>query len=77
VPGFAPCSVLCPDYQVVVNLIAHTTTANGLSVRARLDRRYYPTGVKVTDDELAEIHINPAKIHGAWNYTISPRSLKN
>ena len=65
------------SYQVVVNLIAHTTTANGLSVRARLDRRYFPTGVKVTDDEFAAIHIKPAKFHGTWNYTIAPRSLKN
>ena len=64
------------SYQVVVNLIAHTTTGNGLSVRAQLDRRYYPIGVKVTDDEFAEIHITAAKFHGAWNYTISPRSHK-
>jgi transposase len=63
-------------YQVVVNLIAHTTTSKGLSVRARLDRRYYPTGVKVSDDDLAAIHIKCAQFHGTWNYTIAPRSGK-
>ena len=64
------------SYQVVVNLIAHTTTSKGLSVRARLDRRYYPTGVKVSDGDLAAIHIKPAQFHGTWNYTIAPRCGK-
>ncbi|MFS8067001.1 MAG: ISAzo13 family transposase [Byssovorax sp.] len=65
------------SYKVVVNLIAHTSTSNGLSVRARLDRRCYPTGIKVTDKELAEVRMKPAKFHGAWNYTITPRVLEN
>jgi len=64
------------SYQVVVNLIAHTTTSKGLSVRARLDRRYYPTGVRVSDGDLAAIHIKPAQFHGTWNYTIVPRCGK-
>ena len=64
------------SYQVVVNLIAPTTTSKGLSVRARLDRRYYPTGVKVSDDDLATIHIKTAQFHGTWNYTITPRCGK-
>ncbi|MEO7591151.1 MAG: ISAzo13 family transposase [Byssovorax sp.] len=65
------------SYQVVVNLIAHTSTSNGLSVHARLDRRCYPTGIKVTDNELAAVRMKPAKFHGAWNYTITPRGLGN
>src|SRR5262249_22149248 len=65
------------SYQVVVGLIAHTSTAGGLKVNARLDRRHYPTGIKVTEDELAAVHITPAKFHGSWNYTIAPTGVKN
>jgi hypothetical protein len=65
------------SYQVVVNLIAHTTTTNGLKLRARLDRRYYQTGIKVTKDELASVHMTPAKFHGDWNYTIAPTGVRN
>jgi transposase len=64
------------SYQVVVNLIAHTSTSNGLTVRAWLDRRYYPTGVKVSNKDFAAIRIRPAKFHGTWNYTILPRRLE-
>ena len=62
--------------QVVVNLIAHTTTANGLKVHARLDRHYYQTGIKVTKDEFAAVHLTPAKFHGNWNYTIAPIGIE-
>jgi len=65
------------SYQVVVNLIAHTSTMNGLRVHARLDRSYYPIGIKVTKNEFAAIHIKPAKFHGTWNYTITPRCHRN
>jgi transposase len=65
------------SYEVVVNLIAHTSTASGLKVRAGLDRQCYPTGIKVTDNELAAVHLKPAQFHGNWNYTITPRVLKN
>jgi transposase len=64
-------------YQVVVSLIAHTSTTGGLRVNARLDRRHYPTGIKVTEGELAAIHITPAKFHGDWNYTIAPTGANN
>jgi transposase len=65
------------SYQVVVSLIAHTSTTGGLKVNARLDRRHYPTGIKVTEDDLAAVHITPAKFHGNWNYTIAPTGAKN
>src|SRR5215468_954862 len=52
-------------YQVVVNLIAHTTTTNGLKIHARLDRRHYQTGIKVTRDEWAAVNVKPDKFHGA------------
>ena len=61
------------SHEVIVNLIANTSTRAGLHVQAELDTRSYETGVKVTDDELATIKIKRAKFHGDWNYTIPPR----
>jgi transposase len=60
------------SHQVVVDLIANTTTRTGLKVRARLDEGYYPTGVKVTDKQLAAVPINRHRFHGDWNYTVKP-----
>jgi hypothetical protein len=58
---------------VVVNLIGNTTTRTGLKVRAELDTNTYPTGIEVSDEELAAVNIKRARFHGDWNYTISPR----
>ena len=60
------------SHQVVVDLIANTTTRTGLKVRAQLDEGYYPTGVKVTDKQLAAVPITRHKFHGDWNYTLPP-----
>jgi len=60
------------DYETVVNLISRTTTAAGLKVSCRLDRRKYKTGRKVTDEEMRRLHLRPAVFHGEWNYTIRP-----
>jgi transposase len=62
------------SHQVVVNLIANTTTRSGLKVRAHLDSGYYPTGRKVTDKELAAVPITKHSFQGEWNYTIAPRT---
>ena len=58
---------------VVVNLIGNTRTRTGLKVQAELDTNSYPTGIKVSDEELAAVKIKRAKFHGDWNYTIMPR----
>lgn len=62
------------DYETVVRLIANTTTAKGLTVKCRLDRRKYPRGQEISDEELAAIHITPQRFHGEWNYIIRPRT---
>jgi hypothetical protein len=62
------------SHQVIVNLIAATTTKAGLRVRAEVDPGRYPKGVKVTDKEVASIRIERDRFHGDWNYTILPRS---
>ena len=63
------------DYQTVVGLIASTTTAKGLKVTCRLDRRKYTVGRKVTEDQMASINIAPLRFHGEWNYVIHPHKL--
>ncbi len=60
------------SHEVVVNLIANTTTRTGLKVRAHLDQGYYPTGTKVTDKELAAVPIAKHGFQGDWNYTVTP-----
>ena len=60
------------DYETIVNLISRTTTAKGLQVTCRLDRRKYPTGRKVTDEEIRRVNLQQNKFHGEWNYTIHP-----
>ena len=64
------------DYETVVRLIASTTTAKGLTVACRLDRRKYPTGRRVTDEEFSAVNVKPLAFHGEWNYTIHPKIQK-
>jgi hypothetical protein len=61
------------SHEVVINLIAHTTTKSGLNIRAELDKRQYQTGIKVSHEEMQNVNIKRAEFHGEWNYTISPR----
>jgi hypothetical protein len=61
------------DYETVVRLIAGTTTAKGLTVICRLDRRMYPAGRKVTDEEFDRVNLRPRAFHGEWNYLILPK----
>lgn len=63
------------DYETIVRLIATTTTAKGLTVTCRLDRRRYPTGRRVSDAEIASVNLQPRAFHGEWNYTIRPHQL--
>lgn len=57
---------------VVVNLIANTTTSQGLKIKANLDERHYETGKKVSDREIASVNVIPDDFHGDWNYVIKP-----
>ena len=63
-------------HEVIVELIAVTTTAHGLTVQAELDTGVYPLKVKLSDAELATVQINPHPFHGEWNYTISSQQIK-
>ncbi len=60
------------DYKTVVKLIASTKTKAGLKVKARLDRKKYKKGIKISNTEIKKINIKRNKFHGEWNYTIRP-----
>ena len=57
---------------VIVNLIGHVRTSEGLRIKSELDTNSYPKGIKVSDEELAGVRLRKAKFHGDWNYTIVP-----
>jgi hypothetical protein len=59
-------------HDVVVDLIANTTTRTGLTIRAKLDKRSYPTGLSVTDEQLADLNLERGTFHGDWNYAVAP-----
>ena len=61
------------SHEVIVNLIANTTTRSGLRVQAELDTDRYEPGIKVTDAELAAVRIRKNDFHGDWNYAIRQR----
>ncbi len=64
------------SYQVIIDLIAATTTTKGLTVQSVLDENQYEKGRVVTDAELAAVHLRPDAFHGDWNYTILPGASK-
>ena len=65
------------SHEVIINLIAATTTSTGLKVYAQLDKRPYPTKIEVTDEQLAAVNITRHSFHGEWNYTISPSVIES
>jgi len=62
------------SHEVIVNLIAATSTRTGLKVYARLDERSYPRQLVVTDEQLAAVNLKGHEFHPEWNYTIAPTS---
>ena len=62
------------SFQVIVDLIASTTTETGLKVLCELDPTAYPKGVAVTDQQTASLNMTRGQFHGERNYTIKLRS---
>ncbi|WP_407079788.1 ISAzo13-like element transposase-related protein, partial [Candidatus Hakubella thermalkaliphila] len=60
------------SHEVIVKLIAATTTKTGLKVECGVDSNGYPQGIKVTDKELRAVNLTKDAFHGEWNYTIKP-----
>jgi hypothetical protein len=65
------------SYETVVNLIGNTTNRGGLVVRARLDRRSYPVGRKVSAQEMRALKIDPGSFRGDWNYVVRSRTQES
>lgn len=63
------------SFETVIELISHTTTRQGLTVTAVKDSNSYPTGIKISDEDLAALNIRRESFHGDWNYTIQPQAL--
>ena len=62
------------NHEVIINLISATTTKNGLRVESRLDTNLYPKGIKISDQQMADVHLRREDFHGDWNYSILPRN---
>ncbi len=60
--------------RTIIELISSTTTKTGLSIQADYDPNWYPTGVKITNKQLAAVPLEPHEFHGEWNYTITAQS---
>jgi hypothetical protein len=60
-------------YEFMLELIRHTTTKTGLTVNAILDQNPYPTGIKISDEEMNQLNIERDEFHPEWNYTIRPQ----
>jgi len=63
------------SHEIIINLIANTTTQKGLKIQAEIDTGLYRKGIKVTNRELAKVNVKKADFHGEWNYTIMPSKL--
>ena len=61
----------------IISLIGATSTEAGLRVRAEVDPGLYPTGVTVTDEQMAALNLERHPFHGEWNYTIRPKGRKS
>jgi hypothetical protein len=61
--------------RTIIVLISATATTTGLIIQADYDPNWYPTGIKITDKQLAAVPLDPHDFHGEWNYTINAQSV--
>lgn len=63
------------DYETVLKFVRTTSTQTGLRVRAHLDKKAYPTGLKITQVQKTQINLKPCRARSRWNYTITPHPI--
>jgi len=63
------------SHQVIISLIAATTTGSGRTVHVRFDETEYPNAIKVSDEQREAVNLTDHAFHPEWNYTISPNAL--
>jgi hypothetical protein len=61
--------------DTIVNLIANTRTTKGLTIKSALDQKAYEKGIKISDEEMAQLRISLGEFHGEWNYSIHPKRV--
>jgi len=61
------------SHEVVIQLIANTTTQAGLKIFAELDAGRYPTGTKISNAEFGMLNLEKEDFHGEWNYVLLPQ----
>jgi transposase len=62
------------SYEVILKLIAATKTRAGLTVQSQLDTNIYPSGRKISDEQMNMLSIQRDTFHGEWNYTLLPQT---
>ena len=62
------------SYETIIKLIGSTRTRKGLRIEARLDERDYETGIKILDEDMAQLNISLHELYPKWNYSIKPRA---
>ena len=63
------------SHEVIIQLIAATTTRSGLRVTAQGEPGKYPDKLKVTDEEMESLNLARSEFHGDWNYALKPRKM--
>ena len=63
------------SHEAIIELIAATTTKEGLRIQAQLDTSPYPPGIRVPDEDMDKLNIQHSDFHGEWNYLIQPQVL--
>ena len=65
------------DYPTVVRLIGETRTQTGLTVNCSLLNKFYPSGLRITDDQMHQLSLRKHAVLPDWNYTLYPRNNRN
>jgi len=63
------------SYDVIINTIGAVRTKTGLTATAVLDHNQYPTGIKLSDQQVKDIEdrcLTRHEVRGQWNYTLLP-----
>lgn len=61
------------SYETVLKYIRATKSPSGFRCQARLDKKVYATGIKISRKEVSSIRLEGHKVFPHWNYTIRPR----
>jgi len=65
------------DLETMLNFIRTTKTQSGLTVTAYLIPGNYPTGIKISDQEMRQLNLVKHETLGCWNYRLHPAQNVN